>query len=70
MKLTELGEVCEHGQLKRQCPICERDMLIAEFEDILRDVEAFLSDAVKYPLADTIRDDIKDLLDRVRGINK
>jgi hypothetical protein len=28
--------VCGHGQLKRQCPLCEKDEQIAALESILR----------------------------------
>lgn len=33
-----LGEVCEHGSLKRKCQICELKERVEELENRLRDI--------------------------------
>jgi len=35
----KLGEVCEHGQLKRQCPLCERDDEIKRLREALEEAK-------------------------------
>jgi hypothetical protein len=38
--MTELGRVCEHGRLARQCEICERDREIARLREALERIAA------------------------------
>lgn len=40
--MSELGKVCEHGQLKRQCPHCENEELTKDNEamrELLKELE-------------------------------
>ncbi len=38
-------EECQHGSLKRQCEICERDARIAKLEDVLGVARGVIRDA-------------------------
>lgn len=57
---TKSGETCEHGQLKRQCPLCERDEEIAELRGYASKLEAYI---------EKLRERNKMLEDWVRKLN-
>lgn len=41
-------EECEHGSLKRQCEICERDKRIAELEAALRKINSLIDSPARF----------------------
>jgi hypothetical protein len=46
--MTELGKVCEHSQLQRQCPLCERDATIAELRAALANLVEAAQDSLSF----------------------
>ncbi len=40
-----MGIVCEHGQLKRSCPLCEKDEQIAALKQRCKELEADIDNA-------------------------
>lgn len=68
-------EICGHGSLRRQCPICERDEEIAELKATLDGLKT-VADETKAEVAhlkaekDTLAEVSRAIIDRLERENK